>query len=107
MTRSSGTTWLPVAMLIVALTGCGGGSSVAPATSSSQSLSQSQQSEVAANVSNSIDDGIETGLGGAAQSISVNGRTVQSLNACITPSPNPPVINADGIPANENYTFNN
>jgi hypothetical protein len=50
-------------------------------------------------------DGIETGLGGSVQSN--NFRTAQSLNSCITPSPAPPVINADGIPANENYTFNN
>lgn len=94
-------------LLVVALAGCSGGSSVAPATSGLQSLSQSQQSEVAANVSDSIGDGIETGLGGAVQSNSQNGRTVESLNSCITPSPNPPVINADGIPANENYTFTN
>ena len=107
MTRSSGITFIPAALLIVALAGCSGGSSVAPATSSSQTLSQSQQSEVAANVSDSISDGIETGLGGAVQSNTQNGRTVQSLNACIAPSPNPPVINADGIPANETYTFNN
>jgi len=107
MTRSSGILWVPAAVLIVALAGCSGGSSIAPTPSGSQGLTQSQQSEVAADVSNSIGDGIETGLGGAVQSSAVNGRTVQSLNACITPSPNPPVINADGIPANENYTFNN
>src|SRR5579885_3168196 len=107
MTRSLGITFIPAALLVVALAGCSGGGSVAPATSGSQTLSQSQQSEVAANVSDSISDGIETGLGGAVQSNTQNGRTVQSLNACITPSPNPPVINADGIPANETYTFNN
>lgn len=109
MTRSSGIFTFSAAILIVALAGCGGGGGgIAQNTSGGAgTLSLSQQSEVAADMSNSISDGIETGLGGSVQSNVVNGRTVQSLNSCITPSPNPPVINADGIPANETYTFAN
>jgi hypothetical protein len=94
-------------MLIALLSGCSGGSGSSPSSQNgnAQTLSSSQQSEVVASTSNAIADGVETGLGGSVQSN--NFRTAQSLNSCITPSPAPPVINADGIPANENYTFNN
>jgi hypothetical protein len=107
MTRSLCTLTLSISLAAL-LAGCaGGGSSPSQsgAGAQTQSLSTSQQSEVVASTANSIGDGIETGLGGSVQSN--NFRTAQSLNSCITPSPNPPVINADGIPANENYTFNN
>jgi VCBS repeat-containing protein len=100
----------PCIVFALALAGCAGGGSSTPMQSSSgagaqsQSLSTSQQSEVVASTADAIGDGVETGLGGAAQSISQ--RSAQSLNPCISPSPNPPVIDADGIPANETYTFN-
>lgn len=102
---------LPVIALSFALTGCGGGGGATPSQvtgngASGQSLTTSQQAETVASVSNSIGDGIETGLGGATQS-NAQQRNAQSLNPCITPSPTPPVINSDGIPANENYTFAN
>jgi hypothetical protein len=105
--RSLGTLTISAVTLIALLSGCSGGSSSSPSSQSgtAQTLSSSQQSEVVASTSNSLADGIETGLGGSVQSN--NFRTAQSLNSCITPSPAPPVINADGIPANENYTFNN
>lgn len=107
MTRSFGILALPFAALAVALTSCGGGAGVTQVASGSGTLSSQQQSEVAATVSDSLGDGIETGLGGSAQNVARNGRTVQSLNPCITPSPNPPVVDADGIPADETYTFTN
>ena len=102
----------PCVVLVLALAGCAGGGSSTPmqtsssggSTQSTQSLSSSQQSEVVASTADAVGDGVETGLGGAAQSLN---RSVQSLNSCISPSPNPPVINSDGIPANETYTFNN
>jgi hypothetical protein len=105
--RSLGNHAISAVTLIAFLAGCSGGSGSAPSTQNGnvQTLSSSQQSEVVASTSNSLADGVETGLGGNVQSN--NFRTAQSLNSCITPSPNPPVINADGIPANENYTFTN
>lgn len=109
MTRSLGTRTLSAISLVTLLAGCAGGSGSSPSQtaggSQTQSLSSSQQSELAASTANSIGDGVETGLGGSVQSN--NFRTAQTLNSCITPSPAPPVINADGIPANENYTFTN
>ena len=108
MTRSSGTFTLFATVFAVALAGCGGGGGALTQTASGTgTLSSQQQSEVAATMSNSLSDGIETGLGGSAQAAAQNGRTVQSLNACITPNPNPPVIDGDGIPADETYTFTN
>lgn len=108
MTRSSGILAFSGALLLLTLTACGGGAGgISQNTGGSSSpLSGTQQSEIAADMSNSLADGIETGLGGSAQSSSVNNRTVQSLNACITPSPNPVVLGPDGIPANETYTLN-
>jgi hypothetical protein len=105
--RSLGTHAISAVTLIAFLAGCSGGSGSAPSTQNgnAQTLSSSQQSEVVASTSNSLADGVETGLGGNVQSN--NFRTAQTLNSCITPSPAPPVINADGIPANENYTFTN
>jgi hypothetical protein len=109
MKRSLGTLTISAISLAALLAGCSGGSGSSPSQTGSgsqtQSLTSSQQSEIVAATSNSIGDGIETGLGGSVQSN--NFRTAQSLNSCITPSPAPPVINADGIPANENYTFTN
>lgn len=107
MTRSSRFFVLPVATFAFALAGCAGGGSLAPSASGTGTMSGSQQSEIAANVSDSLSDGIETGLGGAVQSVAQNARTAQSLNSCITPNPNPPVLDPDGIPANETYTFAN
>jgi len=108
MSRPLRTITLCAISLAALLSGCAGGGGASSAQNGSsaqtQSLSSSQQSELVASTANSIGDGVETGLGGQVQS---NARTGQSLNSCITPSPNPPVINADGIPANENYTFNN
>ncbi|MBV8423761.1 MAG: hypothetical protein JO349_01110 [Candidatus Eremiobacteraeota bacterium] len=109
MTRSLLT--IPAMVLILAIAGCGGGGS-SPSqipsnnNQSGQSLTQGQQNETVASVSDSIGDGVETGYGGAIQS-NAQQRNTESLNPCITPSPNPPVINPDGIPANENYTFTN
>ena len=107
--RMTRTLTLPGVILAVVLSGCGGsGSSPSglPNNNGTQSFTSNQQNETVASLSESVGDGVETGLGGAAQS-SAQQRNAQSLNACITPSPNPPVINADGIPANENYTFTN
>lgn len=106
MTRSLRILTVPAALLALALAGCGGGGSSPSPVNGSSGLTSSQQQEVVADMSNSIGDGIETGLGGAAQS-NAQQRNAQSLNSCITPSPNPPVIDPDGIPANETYTFTN
>ncbi len=105
--RSLSNLTLSSILLTALLAGCGGGGGSSPSSQSgnAQSLSSSQQNELVASTANSLGDGIETGLGGSVQSN--NFRTAQSLNSCITPSPNPPVINPDGIPANENYTFTN
>ncbi len=106
--RSLSNLTLSSVLLTALLAGCAGGGSSPSQTgggSQTQSLSSSQQSELVASTANSIGDGVETGLGGSIQSN--NFRTAQSLNSCITPSPSPPVINADGIPANEDYTFTN
>ena len=110
MTRTYSILAFPCIVLALALAGCAGGGGTTPSQASSsgsgtQSLSSSQQSEVVASTA-SIGDSIETGLGGAVQSTSQQPHT-QSLNPCVSPSPNPPVINADGIPADETYTFNN
>src|SRR5579863_5365732 len=105
--RSLSNLTLSSVLLTAFLAGCagGGGSSPSQSGGSSQTLSSSQQGEIVASTANAIGDGVETGLGGSVQSN--NFRTAQSLNSCITPSPNPPVINPDGIPANQNYTFTN
>jgi len=105
--RSLSSLALSFLMLTTLLAGCAGSGSSAPSSQSgnTQTLSSSQQNELVSSTANSIGDGVETGLGGNVQAN--NFRTAQSLNSCITPSPDPPVINSDGIPANENYTFTN
>ena len=97
------------AALAVALAGCGGGGSSAPSQTAMNpgtvsTLSVQQQTDVVYSLTHDFGDSMETGLGGATSSIA---RSAQALNPCITPSPKPPVIDADGIPANETYTYTN
>lgn len=110
MTRSHRILTL-VAVAAVSLAGCGGGGAAGPAqipsTNSNPSqapLTSEQQSVLTSATVHELGTEVENGLNGVALSVQ---RSAQALNPCITPQPNPPVINPDGIPANETYTFNN
>ncbi|MBV8151450.1 MAG: hypothetical protein JOY59_07830, partial [Candidatus Eremiobacteraeota bacterium] len=101
----------PVVLAVaLALSGCGGGGSGAAApppasnASSTSLMTSDQQSNLVSTTTNAVADSVETGLGGSVQPTE---RGSEALNPCITPSPKPPVINSDGIPANETYTYNN
>lgn len=89
----------------LALTACGGGGgSAASAPSAAQgALTAQQMTDIAYSSMHEFVSGLETGVASLASS---DQRSAQS-NPCTAVSPAPPVINADGIPANETYTHNN
>lgn len=101
-----------VAAFAVSLAGCGGGGGATapsqipstPNNTSQSPLTLEQQSVVTSTTIHELSTAVENGLSSVGQSLQ---RSAQGLNPCITAQPNPPVINPDGIPANETYTFNN
>ncbi|MGH7662108.1 MAG: hypothetical protein ACRENA_14480, partial [Vulcanimicrobiaceae bacterium] len=85
---------------VTALTACGGGGSSVSGASGAQSgaFTSQQMNDISYSALHEFVSGMETGV----SSLSVDQRSAQS-DPCTAVSPSPPVINADGIPANETY----
>lgn len=93
---------LTTAAALTACGGGGGGSSPSGGASTQGAFTTQQMNDIAYSSLHEFVSGLETGV----SSLSTNQRSAQS-DPCTAVSPSPPVINADGIPANETYVHTN